>query len=398
MKHANFLKIFNKFNEKYSDLIDEFEINSGSLLSDYSYEIFQIFENMLKINKNIDIENILLNSLIEATTNQTDIIACLNESVSRITLNGQELTSTQRYFRDVNNVYEKHNNDYDIEYCEENRDKLIEMNLKSVIAVAKNYQGLGLSLEELISAGNLGLCIAWDKYDPNRAKLKDNMLSQVEKLPVNFNYNQAKHIMSQFLTYGDVLTKFDNKFEVGSTFTKEDMINWIEKNIVNAKFNSIANLWIRAYILIEIDNYSRIVRKPKTEIYKDSQKNGAYQREQIIDIDSPIGDDGQSTYGDMLVGGDDYNTIESSEAYDIYKSGLNKLLDGVKSRDRSVFLKKFGIGLPRPLLPREIAQQEGLSIARVSQIFQYVIEKMQANAAKYNINIDELFEASRKLN
>lgn len=398
MKHANFLKIFNKFNEKYSDLIDEFEINSGSLLSDYSYEIFQIFENMLKINKNIDIENILLNSLIEATTNQTDIIACLNESVSRITLNGQELTSTQRYFRDVNNVYEKHNNDYDIEYCEENRDKLIEMNLKSVIAVAKNYQGLGLSLEELISAGNLGLCIAWDKYDPNRAKLKDNMLSQVEKLPVNFNYNQAKHIMSQFLTYGDVLTKFDNKFKVGSTFTKEDMINWIEKNIVNAKFNSIANLWIRAYILIEIDNYSRIVRKPKTEIYKDSQKNGAYQREQIIDIDSPIGDDGQSTYGDMLVGGDDYNTIESSEAYDIYKSGLNKLLDGVKSRDRSVFLKKFGIGLPRPLLPREIAQQEGLSIARVSQIFQYVIEKMQANAAKYNINIDELFEASRKLN
>ena len=398
MKHANFLKIFNKFNEKYSDLIDEFEINSGSLLSDYSYEIFQIFENMLKINKNIDIENILLNSLIEATTNQTDIIACLNESVSRITLNGQELTSTQRYFRDVNNVYEKHNNDYDIEYCEENRDKLIEMNLKSVIAVAKNYQGLGLSLEELISAGNLGLCIAWDKYDPNRAKLKDNMLSQVEKLPVNFNYNQAKHIMSQFLTYGDVLTKFDNKFKVGSTFTKEDMINWIEKNIVNAKFNSIANLWIRAYILIEIDNYSRIVRKPKTEIYKDSQKNGAYQREQIIDIDSPIGDDGQSTYGDMLVGGDDYNTIESSEAYDIYKTGLNKLLDGVKSRDRSVFLKKFGIGLPRPLLPREIAQQEGLSIARVSQIFQYVIEKMQANAAKYNINIDELFEASRKLN
>ena len=398
MKHANFLKIFNKFNEKYSDLIDEFEVNSGSLLSDYSYEIFQIFENMLKINKNIDIENILLNSLIEATTNQVDIIACLNESVSRITLNGQELTSTQRYFRDVNNVYEKHNNDYDIEYCEENRNKLIEMNLKSVIAVAKNYQGLGLSLEELISAGNLGLCIAWDKYDPNRAKLKDNMLSQVEKLPVNFNYNQAKHVMSQFLTYGDVLTKFDNKFKVGNTFTKEDMTNWIEKNIVNAKFNSIANLWIRAYILIEIDNYSRIVRKPKTEIYKDSQKNGAYQREQIIDIDSPIGDDGQSTYGDMLVGGDDYNTIESSEAYDIYKSGLNKLLDGVKSRDRSVFLKKFGIGLPRPLLPREIAQQEGLSIARVSQIFQYVIEKMQANAAKYNINIDELFEASRKLN
>ena len=398
MKHANFLKIFNKFNEKYSDLIDEFEVNSGSLLSDYSYDIFTIFESMLKINKNIDIENILLNVLIESTTTQTDLLSCLNEAVSKITLNNQELTSTQRYFRDVNDVYEKHNNDYDVEYCEENRNKLIEMNLKSVIAVAKNYQGLGLSLEELISAGNLGLCVAWDKYDPNRAKLKDNMLSEVDNLPNVFNYNQAKHVMNKFLTYGDVLTKFDNKFKASKKITREDMISWIEKNIINAKFNSIANLWIRAYILIEIDNYSRIVRKPKTEIYKDSQKTGAYQREQIVDIDATIGDDGQSTYGDMLTGDDDYNTIESSEAYDIYKTGLNKLLDGVKSRDRSVFLKKFGIGLPRPLLPREIAQQEGLSIARVSQIFQYVIEKMQANAAKYNINIDELFEASRKLN
>ena len=65
--------------------------------------------------------------------------------------------STQQYFKDINDVYERHGNDYDIEYCPENRDKLIEMNLKSVVSIAKKYQGLGLSLNELISAGNLGL-------------------------------------------------------------------------------------------------------------------------------------------------------------------------------------------------------------------------------------------------
>lgn len=397
MKYSNFLKIFNKFNEKYSDIIDEFESCNKNLLSDYSYDIFCVFENILKVNKNIDIDNILLNAVIESTSSQTDLINCLNDILSKLILNEQELTTTQRYFREVNNVYEKYNNNYDIEYCEENRDKMIEMNLKSVIAVAKNYQGLGLSLEELISAGNLGLCVAWDKYDPNRAKLKENMLAEVENLPDSFNYNQAKYVMSKFLTYGDIVNKFDAKFKTGKKFTKEDIITWIEKNIVNAKFNSIANLWIRAYILIEIDNYSRIVRKPKAEIYKDSQTTGAYQKEQIIDIDSPISDDGQCTYGDMMVGEDDCDNIDSLEAYDIYKNGLNKLLDGVKSRDRSVFLKKFGIGLPRPLLPKEIAQQEGLSIARVSQIFQFVVEKMQMNASKYNINVEELFEASRKL-
>ena len=77
------------------------------------------------------------------------------------------------------------------------------------------------------------------------------------------------------------------------------------------------------------------------------------------------------------------------------KEGLNKWLTGVKPRDRSIFLKKFGIGLPRPMLPKEIAEQEGLSKARVSQIFQTVVEKMQENSVKYNVDSDVLFEAIR---
>ena len=48
------------------------------------------------------------------------------------------------------------------------------------------------------------------------------------------------------------------------------------------------------------------------------------------------------------------------------------------------------------MLPKEIAEQEGLSKARVSQIFQTVLEQMQANSVKYNIDSDVLFEAIRK--
>ena len=74
----------------------------------------------------------------------------------------------QRYFEEVGKIYEDNDNEFDIEYCEENRDKLLKMNLKCVIKTAKGYRGRGLSLEELISAGNEGLCIAWDKYNPKR--------------------------------------------------------------------------------------------------------------------------------------------------------------------------------------------------------------------------------------
>ena len=305
--------------------------------------------------------------------------------------------STQQYFKDINNVYERNGNNYDIEYCEENRDKLIEMNLKTVVSIAKKYQGLGLSLNELISAGNLGLVIAYDKFDPTRSRLKDNILSSVGELDCEFSYDELLDVVKDHLSYGDIKKKFQDKFKIGHRYKRKEVEKWINNNISNAKFNSIAVMWIRAYILIEIDNHSRIVKKPKSEIYKDKEKNGSYKKEQIIDIDAPVGNDTDTRLSDLLPIEDDTRSdLETGEAYDIYKNSLNKLLDGVKVRDRSIFLKKFGIGLPRPMLPKEIAEQEGLSIARISQIFQTVIEQMQRNQAKYNIDSDVLFDAVKK--
>jgi DNA-directed RNA polymerase sigma subunit (sigma70/sigma32) len=140
-----------------------------------------------------------------------------------------------------------------------------------------------------------------------------------------------------------------------------------------------------------------LVKKPKADIYKDKLEHGAFKKEITIDIDSPASAESNNTLADVLMIEDDTKSdLDVSEAYMIFKQGLNKLLEGVKPRDRSIFLKKFGIGLPRPMLPKEIADQEGLSKARVSQIFQSVIEQMQINSVKYDIDSDLLFDAIRK--
>ena len=48
---------------------------------------------------------------------------------------------------------------------ESSKTKIIECNLKFVVSIAKQYQGAGLPISDLINEGNIGLITAVDKFD-----------------------------------------------------------------------------------------------------------------------------------------------------------------------------------------------------------------------------------------
>jgi len=98
-------------------------------------------------------------------------------------------------------------------------DELVKANLKFVISIAKEYQGLGLPLPDLISEGNYGLIKSASKFDPTRGyrfisyavwwirqsiiqSLNDN--SRIIRLPINI-INKLSQLNKKSLTYEEIM-------------------------------------------------------------------------------------------------------------------------------------------------------------------------------------------------
>lgn len=395
-------KTFASFLDKNEELVEEYQQALGEDL--WSLPISEIEDQayMLASKLQMSFSSILNNSINHAIETETPLLEVLEGFNASDNLLEDGDSSIQKYFKEINKIYTENDNNYDIEYSPENRDRIISMNLKSVIAIAKCYQGLGIDFQDLISTGNEGLCRAWEKYDPARACLKENLTSAINELEQDeISFEQLNEVVSSFLKYGEVKKEFENKFKPGNVYTKKQILEWINKKVQNAKFNSVACKWIKAYIVQEINSNSRIVKKPKTEIDKDRTETGSYKREVKVNIDAPIGgDENSKSIGDVLTSEDEgveKESLENEENYKIFKNGLKLLLDGVKSRDRRIILKKFGIGMPRPMQPNEIAAQEALSVARISQIINSTLQQMIENSKKYNIDKNELFAALERL-
>lgn len=395
---------FVDFLDKNDELVEEYEQIVGEDLWSIPIQEADLLAAAIASKLKIGFNAVVHNCINNAIQTRTPLIKIFNNLAKTSENEFSSDNLLQKYFKEINDAYLKHDNDYNIPFCKENRDKIITMNLKSVIAIAKCYQGLGVEFEDLISAGNEGLCRAFEKYDPKRARLKDDIVLAIEENNANeFTYNELYSIIVKYLTYGETIKKaFDLKFKPNNIYKKIDIIKWIDKNVHNAKFNSVACKWIKAYIIQEINNNSRVVKKPKAEIDKDKNETGAYTKEVIVNIDSPISNENVKTIGDIMSLEDTTITkdsLENEENYKYFKNALNLLLTGVKSRDRRIILKKFGIGIIRPLQPIEIAAQEGLSVARISQIINLTIEQMIKNSKtfKNQLNPTVIFDTLKKL-
>ena len=272
------------------------------------------------------------------------------------------------YFNDVKREYIMHpmNESEYLEFIPENKDIFIKNNLKLVIDCAKRYQGLGLPLEDLIQTGNLGLMIAFEKFDTDRANLRHNILKSIQEFNKDeFTYNEAVKVIHDNFKYSKLLDATLMKIPKEGFESKDDFVEWTNINIKKASFSSIGFAWIRATITSSLNRLANVIHIPK------SAKDKGVQAASIIRLDSinPHTNDNYTDNTMFETASEEFavedENIENIERKNLLKELTEKLLVTLQPIDRRIIKKRFGIDYPFELSIQEIAENEGISVNKV---------------------------------
>ena len=286
------------------------------------------------------------------------------------------------YFNEVKAEYIRHpmGECNDLEFIPENYDIFIKNNLKTVIECAKRYQNLGLTFEDLIQAGNVGLLTALEKYDKNKANLRIKILKLLHSSEYEtFTYEQAKELITNGFSYSKNLEQTINKLPQCGFNSKSSFEEWINKHIKVASFASVALKWIRAQIIIELNQVGNIIHVPQS-----AQKQGVAMAN-IIHLDS-INPHTEDCYHDNQISNvvndefiieDEY--LETSERNNMFKDIVHDVLYKLTDVERRIVKKRFSIDFPYQLSINEIAENEMLSVNKVKYILNNALKKIAAN-------------------
>lgn len=224
-------------------------------------------------------------------------------------------------------------------------DRLVKGNLRFVVSVAKQYQGQGLSLADLINEGNIGLMKSAERFDDTRG----------------------------------------------------------------FKFISFAVWWIRQSILQSIAVHSRMIRLPlnkvilnnkiqKTSSILEQEFGRAPSEEELaetlnmeleevtasfatsgrhVSLDVPVSDDDDSSLLDTLVNQNADRTEGNMYHMDSLKQEITRSLSLLTERQQETICYFFGIGMDRPLSLEDIADKFNLTPERVRQIKDKALTKLR---------------------
>ena len=228
---------------------------------------------------------------------------------------------------------------------EKSREKLITCNLRFVITCAKKYVKQGVPLIDLINAGNYGLCLAIDNYDPDRGyKFLSFAVWYIRREILREIYNTGRTIRYP-ITYISKITKVKKAYD---KFVTDNQREPTEEELIK-----LTNITQKQYNSVVMD------------------------KSYCISIDTPITEDSSMTIGETLV---DSNTSSFSDTF--VKDTVSNSLKCLNQREYKVITEFYGLDgkYERPI--KEIAKEMNLGDERIRQIRKGAIKKLEKRCGK----------------
>jgi RNA polymerase primary sigma factor len=223
--------------------------------------------------------------------------------------------------------------------------KLVCANLRFVVSVAKQYQNQGLTLQDLIDEGNIGLIKAAEKFDETRGfKFISYAVWWIRQTILQAIAEQSRLVRLPLNKVGD--------------------LNKISK--MSARFEQLHE---RKPTSQEIADEYGIAESKISEMMKSSARH--------VSFDAPFSDDDDGGLLDVLINDEapqaDHTLMRESRAREINRALIATLTD----REREIVKMAFGIGMPEMTMD-EIGYKFGLSRERVRQIKDNATRKLRS--------------------